>query len=190
MGPGFISGYRRPFCRMMSDRRGKTGGLAGMVVGLAALIALPAAAADAPSSGGPKWAGDSTIERRLPVEGLPDLIVPPMNPVLGRRLFAERACVVCHSVGDTGGFGGGVLGIPAGAGAPDRIDLLDFVARMWRGGMPMLQAQRDLFGEEVDLTGAELGHIIAFLHDPAEQARFSESDIPVFIREFMARRAR
>lgn len=126
----------------------------------------------------------TAVETRLPVEGLPDLVIPPLDPRQGRRLFAERACVVCHTIGGVGGRGGGALG---GRSRPETLDLLDFVAGMWRGGLPMLHSQRALFGAEVDLTGEEIGHLIAFLTDPGEQALFSEKDIPEFILAFMKR---
>jgi len=38
--------------------------------------------------------------------------------------------------------------------------------------------QQSLFGVQLEFTGAELADIIAFAHDPEEQQRFSEADVP------------
>ncbi len=122
---------------------------------------------------------------RFPLKGLPDLVLPSMDPAKGRVYFATRACVVCHSVNGVGGKNAVALDIEV---RPSTVDVLGFISRMWRGGTPMLALQRRLFAEQIDLTAEELGDIIAFLHSPAEQDRFSKNDIPKFIQEFMAKR--
>lgn len=122
---------------------------------------------------------------RFPLKGLPDLVLPSMDPAKGRIYFATRACVVCHSVNGVGGKNAVALDIEV---RPSTVDVLGFISRMWRGGTPMLALQRRLFSEQIDLTAEELGDIIAFLHSPAEQDRFSKNDIPKFIQEFMAKR--
>lgn len=124
-------------------------------------------------------------EHRLPLRGLPDFVVPSMDPARGRVYFATRACVVCHAVNGIGGTDGAALDIEK---QPETVRVLDFVSRMWRGGLPMMRLQRRLLGEQIDLTGEELADIIAFLHSPEEQRKFSEADIPDFIRDFMAER--
>ena len=86
----------------------------------------------------------------------------------GRELFVRKACVACHAVNEIGGTSGPPLDIEF---APDEIDALDFVARMWRGAEPMVMMQQSLFGEQLDFTGEELADIIAFAHDPLEQRR-------------------
>ena len=43
---------------------------------------------------------------------------------------------------------------------------------------PMIFMQQEEFGEQSDSTGAELADIIAFVHDPEEQRKFSEADVP------------
>jgi mono/diheme cytochrome c family protein len=97
----------------------------------------------------------------------------------GRALFARKGCVACHAVNEIGGTSAPPLDV---ASAPGEIDPLDFVARMWRGAEPMLMMQQSLFGEQLDFTGQELTDIIAFAHDPEEQHRFSEADIPPALR--------
>ena len=94
----------------------------------------------------------------------------------------RKGCIACHAVNEIGGTTGPPLDI---AFAPDEIDPLDFVARMWRGAEPMVMMQQSLFGEQLDFTGDELADIIAFAHDPEEQRRFSEADVPPAMRRLI-----
>jgi mono/diheme cytochrome c family protein len=97
----------------------------------------------------------------------------------GRALFGRKGCVACHAVNEIGGTTAPPLDV---ASAPGEVDPLEFVARMWRGAEPMLMMQQSLFGEQLDFTGQELADIIAFAHDPEEQRKFSEADIPRALR--------
>jgi hypothetical protein len=45
--------------------------------------------------------------------------------------------------------------------------------------------QQSLFGEQLDFTGQELAAVIAFAHDPEEQRRFSEADVPPALRRLI-----
>lgn len=92
----------------------------------------------------------------------------------GRALFVSKGCVACHAVNEIGG----TTGPPLDEFAEGEGDPLDFVARMWRGAEAMVMMQQSLFGVQLDFTGAELADIIAFAHDPEEQQRFSEADVP------------
>ena len=100
----------------------------------------------------------------------------------GRALFVRKGCIACHAVNEIGGTTGPPLDVEF---APDEIDPLDFVARMWRGAEPMVMMQQSLFGEQLDFTGDELADIIAFAHDPEEQRRFSEADVPPAMRRLI-----
>jgi mono/diheme cytochrome c family protein len=100
----------------------------------------------------------------------------------GRELFVRKGCVACHAVNEIGGTSGPPLDVEF---TPDEIDPLDFVARMWRGAEPMVMMQQSLFGEQLDFTGEELADIIAFAHDPQEQRRFSEADVPPAMRRLI-----
>lgn len=110
------------------------------------------------------------------------LMMPEFDPANGRRLFAEKGCVTCHSVNGVGGEDAPALDW-------DTMDTVmnpfDFAARMWRGAPAMIAAQEDELGAQIEFTGQELADIIAFIHSPEEQARFSEADIPGEIREKM-----
>ena len=49
----------------------------------------------------------------------------------------------------------------------------------------MIVLQEMELGYQIEFTGQELANIVRFLHDPEEQARFSEDDIPELIRDWM-----
>jgi mono/diheme cytochrome c family protein len=107
------------------------------------------------------------------------IVMPGADAARGRVLFARKGCVACHAVNEIGGTTGPPLDV---ASAPGEVDPLDFVARMWRGAEPMVMMQQSLFGEQLGFTGQELADIIAFAHDPEEQRKFSEADIPRALR--------
>lgn len=105
----------------------------------------------------------------------PQLVMPVVDPALGRELFVRRACVVCHSVN---GIGGG-MGPPLDAD-PGRteIDVADFAARMWRGAGSMVWLQTLELGYQLDLTGEDIAHLAGFAADYDEQVRFTENQVP------------
>lgn len=108
------------------------------------------------------------------------LTIPIIDPKRGRELFVTRGCVLCHAINNTGGRGGPPLDrIGDGKGA----DILDFTARMWRGAYAMIELQNMELGYQLDFSGEELGHIIAFLYDKSERSRFSGSDVPDLIKD-------
>ena len=61
----------------------------------------------------------------------------------------------------------------------------EFAANMWRGAEAMIYFQREVLGEQIEFTGDELADIIAFVHHPEEQTKFSENDIPERIKALM-----
>jgi cytochrome c len=110
------------------------------------------------------------------------LVLPRMDPVQGRALFASKGCVVCHSINGVGGTDAPMLDA-------EFMDLpmnpFEFAARMWRGAAAMVDMQRDELGGQIELNGEELAAIIAFVHDANEQKKFSEKDIPENIMTMM-----
>lgn len=110
------------------------------------------------------------------------LMMPSMNSSEGRKLFASKGCVVCHSINGVGGEDAMMLDA-------EFMDMpmnpFEFAARMWRGAPAMIEAQEDELGYQIEFTGEELAAIIAFVHDPDEQAKFSEADIPDELKEMM-----
>ncbi len=110
------------------------------------------------------------------------LLMPMMNPARGRRLFAAKGCVVCHSVNGVGGEDAPPLDFQADQGP---MNPFEFAARMWRGAEAMIYVQQEELGEQILLTGDELADIVAFVHSPDEQKRFSDADIPPRIVKLM-----
>jgi hypothetical protein len=117
-------------------------------------------------------------------ESGPRLVVPLVDSAKGKRLFVDKGCVLCHSVNKVGGAAAAALDAPQGG---RYVDLTEFMARMWRGAFAMIELQGMELGYQLDFTGAELGHIAAFLSDAGEQKGFSERDVPDIIRDMFIR---
>jgi cytochrome c len=105
-----------------------------------------------------------------------------MDAARGRKLFASKGCVVCHSINGVGGKDASPLDAST---MPVPMNPFEFAARMWNGADAMVALQREELGEPIRLTGDELADIIAFVHHPDEQAKFSENDIPPRIKDLM-----
>ncbi|HEY9038335.1 MAG TPA: c-type cytochrome [Roseovarius sp.] len=110
------------------------------------------------------------------------LMMPQMDAAKGRQLFASKGCVVCHSVNGIGGQDARSLDA-------ENMDLpmnpFDFAANMWRGAETMVSLQREELGDVIQISGQELAHIIAFVHDPKEQSQFTGAEIPDDVKEMM-----
>lgn len=103
------------------------------------------------------------------------LSLPIPDAERGRQLFADKACVVCHSVNGVGGRAGPPLDASEPAGI---FDPMDFAARIWRGAEAMVALQNSEFGYIIELTGNEIADLAAFAESHDEQKDFSEDDIP------------
>lgn len=138
-----------------------------LLTAIALVIALPASADDQ--------------RDKMPMMSS-GLILPRMDAAEGRKLFASKGCVVCHSINGVGGEDAPMLDA-------EFMDLpmnpFEFAARMWRGAEAMVALQRDELGDVIALNGDELAAIIAFVHDADEQTRFSEADIPEEMEDMM-----
>ncbi len=82
----------------------------------------------------------------------------PGNPTVGKRLFTEKRCVVCHQVGGTGGVVGPNLEHLAQFRSPIYV-----ASAMWNHGPQMAQVMKDKGVERPTFTGAELRDLIGFL---------------------------
>lgn len=154
--------------------------LAGVpAVALVAAIAIVGAAGPGRADSGSGGAGTATTETGMMGKGL---VMPSLDAARGRKLFASKGCVVCHSINGVGGEDAPELNAAA---MPMPMNPFDFTARMWRGAPAMIAMQREEIGEQIQFSGAELGDIIAFAHDADEQKKFSEADIPPRIVELM-----
>ena len=59
----------------------------------------------------------------------------------------------------------------------------DFAARMWRAAETMIAMQNEELGHQIELNGQELADITAFVHDPMEQRKFSESYLSSLVKD-------
>ena len=114
--------------------------------------------------------------------GGPSLVMPDMSSARGRRLFASKGCVTCHSVNGIGGED--APNLDAHTMRP-RMNPFEFAARMWHGAEAMIAMQEEAFGSKITFTGDELADIIAFAHDDEEQHKFTEADISPKIMALM-----
>jgi cytochrome c len=134
----------------------------------------------------PVWGAAAILAQATPEKGPtlvtprgPSLMMPMMNSARGRKLFAEKGCVVCHSIRDVGGRVAMHLDAYT---RPPFMNPFEFAAQMWRGAPAMITLQERNLGYQIKLTGEELADIIAFVHDHEEQQNFSEGDIPPEMR--------
>ena len=119
---------------------------------------------------------------KMQMMGERGFLLPYVDPVRGRKLFASKGCVVCHSINGIGGEDAPSL-VPESMSSV--MNPFEFAARMWRGAGTMISMQEDELGEQIEFTGNELADIIAFVHTREEQKKFSESDIPARIKKLM-----
>ena len=110
------------------------------------------------------------------------LDIPQMNAERGKDLFAERGCVVCHSVNNVGGDSGPSLDAN---NIEQSRNPFEFFARMWRGADAMLHLQRADLGYEVDFSGQDLADIYAFVQNSEAQESFTEANLPDHIKEII-----
>jgi len=111
------------------------------------------------------------------------MMMPSMDPTKGRKLFAAKGCVVCHSINGIGGEDASPLDAST---MPKVMNPFNFAAKMWRGAGTMITLQEDELGEQIEFSGDELADIIAFVHSSEEQKKFSEADIPDRITALMS----
>lgn len=144
--------------------------------------AKPAEPSEGPAGQG--MTGQGMMGQGMMGQGMmgPGLMMPSMDSTRGRKLFASKGCVVCHSVNGVGGEDAPPLDA---ATMPGPMNPFEFTAKMWRGAEAMIYVQREELGEQIEFTGDELADIIAFVHNPQEQKKFTEADIPPRIKNLM-----
>ena len=131
------------------------------------------------------YAGDTMAEEKdvtAEVSAPPRILIPQVNSERGRKLFVDKACVVCHAVNGVGGKAAPPLDALE---TTSHFDIMDFTARMWRGADVMIVLQNMELGYQIDLTGQEIADLAAFANDLDEQKEFSEKEIPDLINEWM-----
>jgi len=108
------------------------------------------------------------------------LRMPMMNPAKGRELFVSKGCVTCHSVNGIGGQDAAALDAHD---MDPNMGIFDLAAKMWTMAPLMIPAQEDELGAQIEFTGEELGNIVAFLHDDAEQHELTMDSLPPDVQE-------
>ncbi len=122
---------------------------------------------------GEGMAGEGEMGQEM-MPGVQRLMMPNMDPVRGRKLFASKGCVACHSINGVGGHDATALDAHT---MDQMMNPFDLAAKMWMMAPAMIYAQEEGLGEQILFTGDELADIIAFVHDDEEQHHFSEADI-------------
>ena len=125
---------------------------------------------------------DSPEGGHVPLASPIRLVTPEMDAVKGKLLFINKGCIACHEVNGVGGTD--APRIDAHAMAPE-MNIFEFGARMWNHSQVMTAVQIAAMGQQIKLTGEELGHITAFVHDDQTQHTVKNADIPHHIREKM-----
>jgi mono/diheme cytochrome c family protein len=119
--------------------------------------------------------------------GTRNLVLPEMNAGRGRKLFASKGCVACHSINGVGGHDATALDAHS---MQPMMNPFDFAAKMWQMAPAMIYAQDEALGGQILFSGQELADIIAFVHDDEAQHGFSETDIPPEVVPLMHHRHR
>ena len=110
------------------------------------------------------------------------IVMPLVDTSNGRRLFVTKGCVICHSVHGVGGRAAPALDA---AEQSSTIDVLDFVARMWRGAPVMIMLQEMELGYRVALSPSEIADLAGFVSDAKVQQGFTLAEVPEVLREWM-----
>lgn len=126
--------------------------------------------------------GQGMMGNAQAMPGMPYMRMPEMNPAKGRTLFVTKGCVACHSINGIGGHDAAKLDATT---MEPMMNPFDFAAKMWRMAPAMIAAQEDELGEQIYFTGDELSDIVAFVHDPEEQKKFTVNDLTPEMRHMM-----
>ena len=110
------------------------------------------------------------------------LVFPKMDAEKGKKLFVDKGCVACHAVNGIGGHDAPAMDAHR---KMNGVNPFDFAARMWNHAPGMIAAQEEAFEEQVNLTGDDLAHIVAFVHDDNAQHAFNENDLTAKARKMM-----
>ncbi len=100
---------------------------------------------------------------------------PSGDAAVGRELFVQKGCVLCHSINGVGGKAAPMLDVADDYVKPDP---LGFAARMWRGAPAMVEFQSLELGYVIDLTGEDIANLAAFAASREEQKKLLDSAIP------------
>ena len=97
----------------------------------------------------------------------------PGRPAAGKRVFADKRCVVCHSVGGEGGSVGPRLDQMKMFGSP-----IALAASMWNHGPRMTEAMEARKIARPEFKGSELLDLIAYINAASPKPRGQLSVLP------------
>jgi Cytochrome c len=126
--------------------------------------------------------GQGMMGNTQAMPGMSNMRMPEMNSAKGRTLFVTKGCVACHSINNIGGHDAAKLDADT---MEPMMNPFDFAAKMWRMAPAMIAAQEEELGEQILFTGDELSDIVAFVHDPEEQKKFTMDDLTPEARKMM-----
>ena len=98
-----------------------------------------------------------------------------VDTMVGKDLFIDKGCVICHAVNGVGGKAAPAL--DAGIGEPP-VDPLEFAARMWLGAPAMIELQSIELGYTIYLTADDIANLAAFAGDRGAQETLVPGDLP------------
>ena len=119
---------------------------------------------------------------RMSSPDMPNMRLPNMNPLRGRKLFIDKGCVACHAINGAGGHD--ATNLDAHTMRP-MMNPFDFAAKMWAMAPAMIYAQEEALGGQILFTGDELADIIAFVHNDEAQHDFTDADLTPEARKMM-----
>lgn len=93
-----------------------------------------------------------------------DYFDAPGDVAVGKRLFTEKKCIVCHQAGDYGGAVGPDLDRLGQFGSPILV-----AATMWNHGPAMAERMAEAGVQRPTFEGAELNDLIAYLQSIAPE---------------------
>lgn len=102
------------------------------------------------------------------------------DAALGRDLYVQKGCVLCHAVNGVGGKAAPPLDAAPGKTAGDP---LEFSARMWRGAPAMVELQSLELGYVIELSAKEIADLAAFAGNADEQKKLDAASIPEPMRD-------
>ena len=96
------------------------------------------------------------------------------DPEKGRLLFADKGCVICHSINGVGGKAAPPLDAQT---ENDVADPIGFATRMWRGAPAMIELQGLELGYSIWLEPQEMVDLATFAANATEQKKLKLDDL-------------
>lgn len=109
------------------------------------------------------------------------VVIPVIDAKRGRRLFVTKGCFICHSVKGVGGKA--AVALDASPGSRE-IDVVGFIARLWRGAPIMFELQSMELGYRIEFTANELADLAGFIGDAKAQEGFTKREIPELVESW------